>query len=55
MAKQPNKYEDARRRGRKAYRDGVPFQACPERGLADWQDWRAGWHEEEEKAKKEKA
>ena len=49
----PIKPEDARFRGRKAYRDGVPFQANPEHGLGDWQDWRAGWNEAQ--AKDEKA
>lgn len=54
MAKRANRVEDAKRRGRKAYRDGVPFQANPEHGLGDWQDWRAGWNEEQAKAEKEK-
>jgi hypothetical protein len=52
--KRPNKLADAKKRGRKAFRDGVPFSENPEHGLGDWQDWRAGWCEEQAKAKKAK-
>lgn len=48
------KVEGARRRGRRAYRDGVPIAANPEHGLGDWQDWRQGWRAEEAKAEKAK-
>lgn len=52
MAKRTNKVEDAKRRGRQAYLDGVPFQSNPEHGLSDWQDWRAGWNEEQARVEK---
>jgi hypothetical protein len=53
--KRPTRGGNAKQRGRKACRDGVPFQACPETGLGDWQDWRAGWNAEQDKAEKAKA